>query len=224
MLRVPFKMLLAPTPPFPLRADNAALLLIDAQHFTTTRSQGIGRLASERGIDREFDEYFLQADAALKNMARLVGACRAHRLLVLHTVLCARNADRTDMSRQMQVSELPLPIGEPREEIRDEAAPIDDEPVFPRTTYSPFVEPAFAKALNATGRDTLLIAGMLANISVWQTARDAADRGFGVIVVSDCCASETFEWHTQLRTGVVGGLIRERPCHAVIEMLEGTRT
>jgi ureidoacrylate peracid hydrolase len=224
MLRVPYKMLLAPIPAFPLRADNAALLLIDVQHFTTTRSRGIGRMASERGIDREFDEYFLQAEAALKNIARLVEACRAHRLSLLHTVLCARNADRTDMSRQMQVSELPLPVGDPRKEIRDEAAPIGDEPVFPRTTYSPFADPAFAEALNATGRDTLLVAGMLANMSVWQTACEAADCGFGVIVVSDCCASETFAWHTQFRTGVVGGLIRERPCHAVIEMLEGTRT
>src|SRR5690349_19878358 len=98
-------MLLAPIPPFPLRADKAALLLVDAQRFTTVRTEGIGRLASERGIDREFDEYFLQADAALKNMGRLVAACRAHNITVLHTVLSAQNADRSDMSRQMQVSE-----------------------------------------------------------------------------------------------------------------------
>src|SRR5258707_683216 len=113
-------MLLAPVPPFPLRAGNTALLLIDAQRFTTVRSEGIGRLVSERGIDREFDEYFLQADAALKNMARLVAACRTHGIAVLHTVLSARNADRSDMSHQMQVSELPLPVGDPRREIREE--------------------------------------------------------------------------------------------------------
>jgi nicotinamidase-related amidase len=224
VLRVPFKMLLAPIPPFRLRADNTALLLIDAQRFTTVRSEGIGGLASERGIDHEFDEYFLQADAALKNMSRLVAACRTHGIAVLHTVLSARNADRSDMSRQMQVSELRLPVGDPRAEIREEVAPHGDEPIFPRTTYSPFADPAFAAALRAPGRDTLLVAGMLANMFVWQTAREAADHGFGVLVVSDCCASETFEWQTQLRTGVVGGLIRERPSHAVIEMLEGTRT
>ena len=157
-------------------------------------------------------------------MARLVAACRTHEIAVLHTVLSARNADRSDMSRQMQVSELPLPVGDPRDEIREEVAPRGDEPIFPRTTYSPFADPGFAEALRAPGRDTLLVAGMLANMSVWQTAREAADRGFGVLVVSDCCASETFEWQTQLRTGVVGGLIRERSCRAVIEMLEGTRT
>ena len=45
-----------------------------------------------------------------------------------------------------------------------------------------------------------------------------------MIVVADCCASETFAWHTELRTGVVGGLIRQRSSDEVIEMLEGTRT
>jgi len=224
VLRVPYKMLLAPVPPFALTADSTLLLLVDAQHFTTTRSMGIGLLASERGIDREFDEYFLQADAALKNMTHLLAACRAHRIGVIYTVLAAANRDRSDMSRQMQVSEMPLPTGDPRSEIREEVAPQPGETVFPRTTYSPFADPAFAEALRAQGRETLLIAGMLANMSVWQTAREASDRGFGVLVVSDCCASETFEWHNHLRTGIVGGLIRERSSSAVIEMLEGRRT
>jgi nicotinamidase-related amidase len=217
-------MLLAPIPPFSLRADNTALLLVDVQRFTTIRSEGLGRLASERGIDREFDEYFAQADAALRNMGQLVAVCRARGIAIVHTVLCARNPDGSDTSREMQVSEMPLPGGDARREIRDEIAPMGDEPVFPRTTYGPFADPAFAEALHVRACDTLLLAGMLANYSVWQAAREAADRGFGVIVVSDCCASETFSWHALFRTGVVGGLIRERQCHAVIEMLEGTRT
>jgi nicotinamidase-related amidase len=77
LLRVPYKMLLAPIPPFPLGPGNTALLLIDAQHFTATRSQGLGQLANERGIDREFDEYYAQVDAALPNMTKLIAACRA---------------------------------------------------------------------------------------------------------------------------------------------------
>jgi nicotinamidase-related amidase len=224
MHRVPFKMLLAPAPAFRLHPETTALLLIDAQHFTATRGEGIGRLASERGIDREFDEYFLQADAALKNIARLLGACRHHGITVVHTALCAETADRSDMSRQMRISELPLPVGDPRQDIRREAAPLASERVFARTTFSPFAAAGFDAALREPGRDTLLLAGMLANMSVWQTAREAADRGFGVLVVSDCCASETFEWQATLRTGIVGGLIRERPAQAVIEMLEGSRT
>ena len=224
LLRVPYKMLLAPIPAFPLRAGNAALLLVDAQHFTATRSRGLGRLASERGIDREFDEYYLQAEAALANMAKLVSACRSRAIAVMHTVLCSARPDRSDMSRQMRVSELPLPVGDPHLEIRPEVAPAAGEPVFPRTTYGPFAGTEIANELRASGVDTILLAGMLASHSVWLAAREAADRDFGVVVVMDCCASETLEWHTQLKTGVIGGLVRQRSCDEVIEMLEGTRT
>ena len=72
--------------------------------------------------------------------------------------------------------------------------------------------------------DTIILAGILANISVEMTAREAADRGFGVVVVWDAAASETLDWHTVTMAGIVGGLIRVRSTPPVIEMLEGTRT
>ena len=219
LLRVPYKMLLAPVPPFALRADNTALLLLDVQHFTTRRDQGLGLLAADRGIEREFDEYYRQVDAALANLATLVAACRSHGLRVLHSVLCG-----SDRSRQIRSSELPLPIGDPREEIRPEVAPDEDEPVLARTTYSPFVGNSLLDALRGAATENLLIAGMLASTTVWQAAREAADRDFGVVVVMDCCASETLAWHGVLRTGIVGGLIRQRSAREVIEMLEGLRT
>jgi nicotinamidase-related amidase len=224
VLRVPYKMLLAPIPPFALGSGNAALLLIDAQNLTTCRSRGLGQLASERGIDREFDEYYMQVDAALKNMTKLLAACRTHGLTVMHSVLCGTRADGSDRSRQMRASGLPLPVGDPRAEIRTEVSPLPDELVFPRTTYSLFASNEIAAALRDARVDTVLLGGMLANYTVWQAAREAADRDFGVIVVMDCCASETHAWHTQLRTGVIGGLIRQRSSTEVIEMMQGTRT
>jgi nicotinamidase-related amidase len=217
-------MLAAPVPPFHLARTNTALLLVDAQHFTTTREQGLGRLAYERGIDRELDEYYLQVGAALRNMARLVAGCRAHDVRVIHTVLSCTQADRSDLSRQMRVSELPIPVGDPRAEIRPEVAPLAGELVLPRVTYSPFVTKDLPEVLHQAEVDTIILAGMLANYSVWMTAREAADRDFGVVVVIDASASETLEWHLQLRTGIVGGLIRQRTTSEVIEMLDGTRT
>jgi biuret amidohydrolase len=224
LLRVPYKMLLAPIPPFSLSAGNTALLLIDAQHFTTSRSQGLGALANERGIDREFDEYYTQVDAALRNMAKLLAACRARGMTIVHTVLCGVRPDGSDRSRQMRVSGLPLPVGDARLQIRSEVAAATDEIVIPRTTYSPFLGTDLQTTLGSMQLDTVLVAGMLANYSVWQAAREAADRDFGVVVVMDCCASETLAWHTQLRIGVIGGLIRQRSSDEVIEMLEGSRT
>ncbi len=224
ILRVPFKMLAAPAPPFRLTNENTALVLVDTQYFTTTRESGLGLLASERGIDREFDEYYAQVEAALKNMVKLVAACRSHGLLIIHTILNCAREDASDLSRQMRVSELPVPTGDPLAEIRPEVAPQDGELVLPRVTYSAFASTDLQRVLERARIETLVLAGMLANYSVSMMAREAADRDFGVVVVPDASASETLEWHLQFRTGVVGGLIRQRSTNEVIEMLQGTRT
>ena len=223
-LRVPYKMLSAPVPPFHLARENAALLLIDPQHFTTMRDQGLGRVASERGITREFDQYYEQADAAMRNMVRLLGACRLHGVRVVYTVLNCAPPDRSDLSRQLRVSHLPIPVGSPVEEIRSEVAPAAEDLVLPRGTYSPFAGTNLLTLLREANIDTIILAGMLANVSVAMTAREAADRDFGVIFVWDASASETLDWHIQIKISLVGGLIRVRSTQEVIEMLEGTRT
>jgi nicotinamidase-related amidase len=217
-------MLTAPVPAFRLTSRNAALLLIDVQRFTTRRDEGFGRLAAERGISREFDEYFLQVDAALENTARLLGACRAHGLRIVYTVLSTGAADDGQVGRQLRTTRLPLPGGAPEAEIRPEVAPAPDDLVLSRTTYSPFARTNLEEQLRRAHVDTLIIAGMLANISVLLAAREAADRDFNVIVVRDASASETLDWHMHTMNAVVGGLIRVRSVQQVVEMLEGTRT
>jgi len=212
------------TPPFRVTKENAALVLMDAQRFTTLRDEGLGQVARERGILREFEEYYAQVDAALRNMQRLLAACREHRLPVIYTVLNSKEADRSDLSRQLQVGGLPIPVGLPAAEIRPEVAPAPDDLMLPRGTYSPFTGTDLLAALRESQVDTIVLAGMLANTTVAQTAREAADRDFSVVVVWDASASETLAWHDNMRTGVVGPLIRLRATQQVIEMMEGTRT
>ena len=224
MLRVPYKMLSVPAPPFRLLKANAALVLVDAQHFTTTRDQGLGKVASERGITREFDEYYTQVDVAIYNMARLLAACREHGLRVAYTVLLSEQPDRSDLGRQLRVSRLPVPAGPPEAEIRPEVAPAPGDMVFSRTTYSPFARTNLETSLVEAGVDTVILAGMLADLSVALAAREAADRDLAVVVVQDASASETLGWHVQTMRSLVGGLIRVRSTQQVIEMLEGTRT
>jgi len=222
--RVPYKMLSRPTPPFKLTKENAVLLLMDAQHFTTSRDQGLGLVAAERGITREFDEYYAQVDAAMRNMPRLLAACRRHGLRVMYTVLNAQQPDRSDLLRQLKVSGLPIPVGSPSADIRPEVAPATEDLVLPRGTYSPFAGTDLLSVLREAQADTIVLAGMLANVSVAPTAREAADRDFGVVWVWDASASETLEWHEHTKTGIVGPLIRIRTTQQVIEMLEGVRS
>gem|GEM_PF-2425950 len=224
VMRVPFKMLAVPAPPFRLSREHTVLLLMDFQNYTTNRQAGYGKLAADRGIDREFDEYFLQLDAAIKNARRLLEACRMQKIPVIHTLLACSNIDRQDLSRQFRVNEFDIPFGDPIEEIRHEVAPQPGERILPRAVYSPFSRTDIHSILEQMETENILLAGMMADTTVAMTAREAADRDFGVIVVMDSSASQTHEWHAQLRDGIVGGLIRQRSTSHVIEMIRGERT
>ena len=224
MLRVPFKMLLAPIPPFRLSRANTALLLMDFQRFTAARDSGLGHQAHLRGIACELDDYYAQVDQAIPKAQRLLAACRSHGILVLHTILNSRTPDGSDLGRFLRTTRLPIPTGSPEDEICPEVAPLPGEPVIPRTRLSPFRDTDLRRTLEKRGIDTLILSGLLANVTVALAAQEAADRDFGVIIVRDASASETTAWHLQTMNALIGGLIRVRSTQQVIEMLEGTRT
>jgi biuret amidohydrolase len=60
------------------------------------------------------------------------------------------------------------------------------------------------------GIDGLIIAGVVTNVCVETTARDAADRGYKCILVDDACAAQSQEFHdSTLRTfAMVFGKVR----------------
>lgn len=218
--RTPYNMLL--TPPTLERVAPAAtsLLLLDAQHYATSRDRGLGAEASARGILREFEEYYAMADAAILGMARLVAVARRHGALIVHSILAGGDA----VSRQFRVTRLPLPAGDPAADIRPEVSPREGDVVLTRGTYGCFQDGKLHALLAARGIERLIVAGMLANITIALAAREAADRGYWVVVVQDASASETLDWHAATMLGVGGGMIRAQWVDEAIEMLEGTRT
>ncbi len=80
-------------------------------------------------------------------------------------------------------------------EIHDAVPPQDGEPVVTRRGVSGFYASDLASLLSTAGIDTLLLCGVATNFVIEGTAREAADRGFNVIIVGDCCASMSQEVH-----------------------------
>ena len=220
--RTPMPNLMPPVPPFRLADGRAALLILDLQPFTVERAVGLGRIAEERGIATEFDEYYEQVDYALGNTADLLAAFRSRGLSVFFTRLAA--SDGTPIASQAgYIGWLPL-AGDPTGQVIPRLAPGPDEPVLRKTRFNPFASTSLEALLRERGVEYLVIAGVSASGAVYQTATDAADRGFGVLVVSDACPGDTYAIHDFCMTQLVGGLIRVRPTAAVLEMLAGTRT
>ena len=223
VLRVPYKMLSTPIPLEPFDFKKAALVLMDFQRFTCSRNDGLGLLASQRGILPELDEYYAQVDAASENAIPLLEICRSTGVKVVFTYLHTAKS-KNQISRQFQVSHLPIPTGKLEDEFHQKLLPAPGEQILTRGTYSPFIGTKLQETLQEDGKDTLILAGTLFNYTVVTAAREAADLGYNVIVVWNASASETLDWHLAMRTGVVGGLILSRSAEEVIEMIEGKRT
>ena len=81
-------------------------------------------------------------------------------------------------------------------EIHDSVTPPQDgEPVVARRGVSGFYASDLAALLTTGGIDTLLLSGVATNFVVEGTAREAADRGYNVVIVADCCTSASQEIH-----------------------------
>ncbi len=68
-----------------------------------------------------------------------------------------------------------------------------DCPVFDKTYFSAYKDEAFRKALEETGRKTVVITGVESHVCVQQTALDMIQAGYKVALAMDCVSSRTAE-------------------------------
>lgn len=85
-------------------------------------------------------------------------------------------------------------------EIHEAVKPREGEPVVTKRAVSAFAASDLEKILQASGINTLVLSGVATNFVVEGTAREAADRGYNVVVVGDCCASMSQEAHDSALT------------------------
>jgi nicotinamidase-related amidase len=80
-------------------------------------------------------------------------------------------------------------------EIIDELAPVAGELVVRKRGVSGFAGTELERLLHIHDVSTLVIAGIITNFAAEGTARDASDRGYRSIVLTDCCESVNDEMH-----------------------------
>lgn len=77
-------------------------------------------------------------------------------------------------------------IGQTVEEMREA---LGDEAYFDKLTFSCLDTEEVAKAIDASGKDTIVVCGIEAHICVQQTVSDLLEEGYEVVVVADCVDS-----------------------------------
>ncbi len=85
--------------------------------------------------------------------------------------------------------------GEAGHDIIDELYPVAGEPVVDKPGKGAFYATNLGLILANRGIENLLVAGVTTEVCVNTTVREANDRGFRCVVLSDCCASYFPEFH-----------------------------
>ena len=107
--------------------------------------------------------------------------------------------------------------GEPGHDIIAELYPLRDEPVIDKPGKGAFYQTDLELMLHNRGIDTLFVCGVTTEVCVNTTVREANDRGFRCIVLSDCCASYFPEFHEmglamiKAQGGIFGSVAGSKP-------------
>lgn len=191
--------------PFDAQVDlqTSALVFIDFQRD----------FMEENGFASKLGNDVSKAQKAIQPAKSVLEAARSHGLFIIHT----REGHRSDMAdlhphkKQRIGTKEPVigsdgPLGkilirgEAGHDIISELYPLKGEPVIDKPGKGSFYGTDLEVILKAQGIETLIFCGVTTEVCVHTTIREANDRGFHCIAISDACGSYFEDFHeTALR-------------------------
>jgi nicotinamidase-related amidase len=122
-----------------------------------------------------------------RNTAELLKLARAEGIDVVH-VHAVFQPDGSDwMARYRLQGKIPCIAGTPGAAVLPCATPLPGEKLFIKQTFDAFLNPALDPWLREHGKHFLLVAGLVTGVCDLLTAAAAAQRGYLVALVEDCC-------------------------------------
>lgn len=147
---------------------------------------------------------------------KLLDVARERKVPVLYGNLCLHKDDPLPLAKQF------LPHGVPGTagfEVTDEFKPQDIDYVVNAKRMDAFIYSDLEFILKTVvGADTVIITGVTTDPVCLLTAMDAVQRGFDVIVVSDCCAARKVKSHEEA-LNYLGRFVKVLKADEVIELL-----
>ena len=132
----------------------------------------------------------------LKNLNNLIDTARSKGMPIFFTKITPLPKEFESPARRYSSSKMKFNMSQLPKEMFDLAIENrDNEIVINKNTASIFIGTNFELMCRNAGIETLIIAGIATEIGVESTARDAANRGFYVVVDSDASSSGDKEAH-----------------------------
>jgi nicotinamidase-related amidase len=173
-----------------IEAPRTALFVMDFQNDLVDPEGAFG----SQGAAAEVKE-----KQAIENTARVLARARNVGLIVVHVAVAWRPGHREANRRAALFAGAAeadaLVEGAWGAAFHRDLQPAEDELVITKRGVSALAGTELDRLLRLRDVNVLILTGFATNFVVEGTARDAVDRGYAVMVLSDCCASFTDEMH-----------------------------
>jgi nicotinamidase-related amidase len=204
-------------------AGSIALITIDLQYSDAHPDGWMGRLADHRGRPELLQERWDGITAILPNVRRLQDAFRAAGQEAMHVRVAYRTRDGRDAGKAYMPApeDLAIPQDAHDDDFLEEVAPVGDEIIFNKTSAGVFNSTAIDSVLRRMGISRLVFTGIVTDGCVELSARDAADRGYLVMLVADGCSASTQAAHEDALARLSdGGFIAVKSTDEVVALLD----
>lgn len=203
---------------------RTALLIVDMQNLCAHPTGWMGRLGQDQGKPGHLAERFEFIEEITPNLNRLLDRAREIGVEVLYIRVGFRTRSARDGKRQL-LNRPETPLTEFDFEIVEALSPLPGEIVLDKTSVSAFNSTAIDQILRNMRRDRLWLTGVVTEGCVELTARDGADRGYHVTLVTDACASSRRGAHDDAVLRMTdGNVVRGRTVDELVAMSREAET